>query len=88
MINRHLHDRLEVLIAMLAPHIPWVNSILREEFGSLRMSSEKLVAVVVEITHDGRGESVIGKPLDNLRDRCGSSIIIHGHADKLTTGSR
>ena len=86
-INRHLHDRLEIFIAMLAPHIPWVDSVLREKRRCLRVSGEELMAVVVEVAHDRRREAIIRKPLHDLRDRRRSRIIVDGDAHKLAAGA-
>ena len=79
-INRHLHDRLEILIAMLAPHIAWIDSVLREERCCLRMRSEELMTVVVEVTHDRGRKAIICQPLHDLRDRCCSCVIVDGDA--------
>ena len=87
-INRHLHDRLEVLIAVLAPHIPWIDSVLREERGCLWMRSEQLMAVVVEVAHDRRRKAIICQALHDLRDRRCSCVIVDGDTHKLTAGAR
>ena len=87
MINRHLDDRLEVLIAVLAPNIARVDSILREKFGSLWVRSEELVTVVVEVTNDRRSKAIIRQSLHDLGDRCGSRVVVDGNANDLTSGA-
>ena len=87
-LDRHLDDCLEVLVAMLAPHIPRVNSIFRKKRCGFRMCGEELMPVVVKITHNGSGESVICKALDDLGDRCGRRIIVDGDTHQLASGAR
>ena len=85
MINRNFDDRLEVLIAVLAPNIARVDSILREKFGRLWVRSEELVAVVVKVANDWRSEPLISESLHDLRDRRGRCVVIHGDAYDLTS---
>ena len=88
MINRHLDDCLEILITMLASDIARIDSILRQQCGTLRMSGEELVAVVVEVSDDGRCESVICKSLHDFGDRRGGRIIVDGNPHHLASGAR
>ena len=87
MINRHLDDRLEVLIAVLAPNIARVDSILREKFGSLWVRREELVTVVVEVTNDRRSKAIIRQSLHDLGDRCRGCVVVDGNANNLTSGA-
>ena len=87
MINRNFDDRLEVLIAVLAPNIARVDSILGKEFCCLRVRSEELVTVVVEVTNDRRSKAIIRQSLHDLGDRCRGCVVVDGNANNLTSGA-
>ena len=87
MVDRHLDDRLEVLVAVLAPHVARIDSILGEEFCCLRVRGKQLMAVVVKVPNDWRREPIIRQSLHDLGDCCSRCIIVHRNSYDLTSSA-
>jgi len=78
---------LEVLIAALGANIAWIDSILRECSSGCWIGGQELVAVVVEITNNWHGHSLVGKPANDLRNSGCRLLVIHRDSHDLTACS-
>ena len=88
MIISDFDNGLEVLIAALGANIAWIDSILRECSGGCWIGSQELVAVVVEVTNNWHGHSLVGKPAHDLRYSGCRLLVVHRDPHNLAASTR
>src|SRR5690625_613831 len=83
MLESDLDDRPEVLVPALRPDIPRIDPILCERTGTLWMSGQEEVSIIMEITDDRDSDPLIGEARDDLGDRSRGCIVVDGDPDEL-----
>jgi hypothetical protein len=84
--QRHLEDRLEVLVAPLGPHVARVDAVLGERRRHLGVLGQQEVPVVMEVANDGDGHVPVRESRDDLGYRLCRRLVVHGHAHQLAAG--
>ena len=79
----------EVVVVLAADGaVAGVDAVLGEGFGAIRIFCKELVAVVVEVSDDGRAPAFSGELLDDVGHGLGGVIIVDRDSNELGAGAR
>ncbi|MHC2672230.1 hypothetical protein ACVI1J_004393 [Bradyrhizobium diazoefficiens] len=86
---RDLDDVGELGVALvLEADIAGIDAVLGERLGTGRIGREQLVADIMEVADQGRGDAALGEAVTDVRDGGRGLLAIHGDADHFGAGAR
>ena len=87
LVVNDLDDRSEILIAALASHISWIDSVLGQDARGVRIAGEKLMPVIVKVPDNGDRNTHIGEPAGNFRHCTCCFVVVDRYPDELASGA-
>ena len=86
---RHLDDVGELAVALgLEADIAGIDAVFVERLGAGRMVGQQLVADVMEVADQRRGDAALAQVVADMRHGGGGLVAIHGDAHQFRAGAR